>query len=1300
QPDQHTFHTQLAHINTHHPHPTWTTTNNNKKTKKPRIKLPTYAFQRSSYWLTPPAATASSVSALGQSAAGHPLLGAILDLPDRHATVLTGQLSLTTHPWLADHAVNGTALLPATALVDLALHTGARLDCPHLDELTLHAPLALPEGVTLDLRLLAAEPDDSGVRELTFHSRPHTPDQEQHHPQHHESDQDEWTHHATATLTPHTPEPPPHTTPTPTTWPPAHTTPLDLTTTYKDLTHHGYHYGPLFQGLTHAWQHDNHIYADITLPTNTPTNGHTTHPALLDAALHAFALQPGRPSTEERGQTVLPYVFQGVTHHAGAAEPTALRVHLTTTGPDSLTLTTTLPDGTPHLTVRKLTLRPQSTPAARLPLHHTRWISRPAPSSAPDLGACAYLALGDHPAAELIPGPRRYADPAALGAAVDGGAPTPRLVIAPLTGDGTRASEAADVHAGLARALELLREWLADDRYADTRLVLLTRHAVPVRSYEDPDPAQAALWGLLRTAQTEHPDRIGLIDLDAGPASRAQLPHALALAGEEAHIAIREGEIHTPRLARLASPSLTPPAGGAAWRLDLTRKGTFDGVAMVEDPRAATAPAEGEVRVEVRAAGLNFRDVLVTLDMVPGQEGVIGEGAGVVTEVGPNSGGLAPGDRVMGMFSHGIGPSAVTDHRLLTRMPDHWSFVRAAAVPVAYLTAYEALKGQVRRGESLLIHTATGGVGMAALRLARHWGVEVYATASPHKWHALLDEGVESDRVASSRTLDFEGLFRERTAGRGVDVVLNSLADEAIDASLRLLADGGRFIEMGKTDLRDERSVRAAHPGVDYRVYDLTRTEPERIRRLFEELAPLFHGDELPPPPVSTFGIGQAREALRHLSQARHIGKVVLTLPRPLSATGTVLVTGGTGVLGSRTARHLVTEHGVRNLLLVSRSGARAAGSGALREELEALGATVIVAACDTADPAAVDTLLKGVPAEHPLRAVVHTAGVIDDATVTALTEEQLAKVLRPKVDAAWNLHRATRDLDLDAFVLFSSLSGTLGAAGQANYAAANAYLDALAHHRHTLGLPATSLAWGLWAEHSGMTGHLTDADVARITRTGFPPLATADALDLFDASLSAAEPALVLTALNTPALLAQAQSKTLPALLRGLVRTPAARPAPTAGAIKPTETDTASSLRERLAGLGEQDGLGHLLSLVRATIGTVLAHPDPEQIDPQQTFKQLGFDSLTTVQLRNHLTHTTGLRLPATLAFDHPTPHELTTHLHQKLSPATQQPTTSTPSTTTDQDEPIAIVGMGCRFPGGVRSPEDLWNLVTEGRD
>ncbi|MFD2471956.1 SDR family NAD(P)-dependent oxidoreductase, partial [Amycolatopsis silviterrae] len=399
---------------------------------------------------------------------------------------------------------------------------------------------------------------------------------------------------------------------------------------------------------------------------------------------------------------------------------------------------------------------------------------------------------------------------------------------------------------------------------------------------------------------------------------------------------------------------------------------------------------------------------------------------------------------------------------------------------------------------------------------------------------------------------------------------------------------------------------------------------------------------------------------------------------------GTVLLTGGTGGLGAVFARHLVAERGVRRLLLLSRRGPAAEGAAELIADLAGLGADVCVESCDVSDRAALADVLSAIPREHPLTAVVHTAGVLDDGVIGSLSPERMDTVLRPKVDAAWHLHELTRDIPLSAFVVFSSIAGVFGNAGQGNYAAGNAFLDALTRRRRAEGLPGVSLAWGPWSGSGGMTGHLGEAGLERIARTGVPPLSAERGAELFDAALACGAAVVVPARLDLPALRAQEE---IPALLRGLIRAPARR----AGA---------AGLLRRLTGLGEVERRGELLELVGAQAAAVLGHAGSGEIDPVSAFRDLGFDSLTAVELRNRLGTATGLRLPATLVFDYPTPETLAGHLLDTLFGGADPVRSQTPAPAPVEDDPIVIVGMGCRYPGGVDSPESFWQLVAEGVD
>ncbi len=1148
------------------------------------VELPTYAFQRKRYWLDQPAGPAGSAAGLRET--GHPLLTAATELPDEAGWLLTGRLSLRTHPWLADHAVNGAVLLPGTALLELAVQGAALTGSARIESLDLEAPLPLPARGGIRIQVLVGAEDESGRRAVQLRSQP-------------EAGEEPWTRHAAGTVAGPAPAP----TAVAAAWPPPGAVPVQLDGLYERLADRGYAYGPAFRGLAAAWRLGEELYAELAPAAEAAS--YALHPALLDAALHAVV--------QEADRTLLPFAWREVTVHQFGAQ--AVRVKITPAGQDTVALDLFDQAGLPVATVGALTLRAPAAAGADS-LYRLDW----APLAAGEQPWQDWAVLGD-PA--LFPGRPAYGALAELPATG-----LPRAVLAPV-----RSAE---------QTLALLQDWLAEEHTARTTLVLVTRGAVATHPGEDlPEPAVAAVWGLARTAQAEHPDRFTLLDLDEESGSLAAIGAALAT-GEE-QLALRAGEPLVPRLARVRAGDTLAFGGPGAWRLDTETPGSLDSLALLPAPEAERPLGPGEVRLALRAAGLNFRDVLITLGMYPGGARIGAEGAGLVLETGPGVTGLRAGDRVMGLVQGTLGPVAVTDHRLLTAIPEGWSYAQAATVPVAFLTAYHGLYdlAALRPGETLLVHAATGGVGQAAVQLALAGGSVVLGTASEGKWETLRAQGLDGERIASSRTLEFEESFRRATGGRGVDVVLNSLAREFTDASLRLLAPGGRLVEMGKTDQRDPQVVAAEYEGAGYLAFDLFDVDPDRIRAMLDELAGLFERGAIHPLPVRSQDVRHAPQAVRRLSQARHTGKLALTLPTALAEQGTVLVTGGTGALGRLVARRLVTEHGVRHLLLTSRQGASAPGAAELTAELAALGAEATVTASDIADPAAVAALLAGIPAAHPLTAVVHTAGVLDDAVLTALTPDRLSRVHRPKAAGAWHLHRATEHLDLAAFVLFSSAVGLLGNPGQANYAAANAELDALAQYRRVRGLPGLSLAWGHWAEAGGLAAALSGAEAERLARTGLAPLGTEQALALFDAALGAPYAALATARLDPAA----APADRLSPVLRGLVRRPPRAVAQVA--------DGPAVLAQQLAGkpAGEQERL--LLALVRATAAAVLGHPDAAAIRPGIGFMDSEFDSLGVIELRNRINAATGLRLPTTAVFDHPTPLALAAHLRDRLAPA-----------------------------------------------
>ncbi|WP_210583634.1 type I polyketide synthase [Streptomyces sp. GESEQ-35] len=908
-----------------------------------RMDLPTYAFDHQHYWLRT-AQAATDAASLGQSAADHPLLGAVVRLPQSDGLVFTSRLSLKSHPWLADHAVGGAVLVPGTGLVELAVRAGDEAGCGALEELVIEAPLIVPAHGAVRVQVAVGGPDGNGSRPVEIYSqREDAP-----------GDEDAWNRHAAGTLAAAPPA-------RPTgfdfaAWPPPGAQAVDVGDFYNDLSERGYGYGPAFQGLRAVWRRGEEVFAEAALPEEQRENADRfgIHPALLDAALHAGMFGAEADTGEDAGQPVLPFAWNGLVLHAAGAP--ALRIRLTSGGPGAVSLEAADETGGLVVTLDSLVSRPVSAEQLQTAtdaeatdsLFQVDWTELPpaqAPAPAPSWA------------------PVTTADEVESLAA---GAQLPAVALLEAVGD--------SVLALTSRVLGVVQAWLAADGLDDSRLVVTTRGAVPAGDGAVTDPAGAAVWGLVRAAQAENPDRIVLIDADPAADDGAVPVLGAVLAGGEPQVAVRGTALSVPRLAR-----------------------------------------------------------------------------------------------------------------------------------------------------------ATGQVP------------------------------------------DVPGVF---------------------------------------------------------------------------------------------------------------------------APDGTVLVTGATGSLGGLVARHLVTGHGVRHLLLVSRRGPDAEGAQELVDALTELGAAVSVVACDVSDRDQAQALLESISDEHPLRGVVHTAGVLDDGVIGALTPERLAKVFAPKVDAVRHLDELTRGLHLDAFVVFSSASGVFGSAGQGNYAAANAFLDGLMAGRRAAGLPGLSLAWGLWEQNAGMTAHLRDADQARASRGGVLAITATEGLELLDAALVSGQSLLVPIKMDLRGARAGAAAGgAVPHLLRGLV--PAGRQQARAAAGK--EAD----LPRRLAGLAEPEQEALLLDLVRAQAAVVLGHSGPESVRPDSAFNEAGFDSLTSVELRNRLREATGLKLPATLIFDYPTPQALAGYLREEFGDTTAAGTFgATPAAVVDPDEPIAIVGMSCRLPGGVAGPEDLWRLIHEGRE
>ncbi|MEV7046536.1 type I polyketide synthase [Amycolatopsis sp. NPDC051061] len=822
----------------------------------------------------------------------HPLAATVVNIPDTGGVILSGRIATATHPWLLDHAVSGTILLPGAVLAELAVHAGDETGTPTLEELVIGQPVVVPTGGALQLHVLVGV-EEGGRRDVRVYSRADAGGS--------------WTEHATGTLSAKSllpasdPAIP---------WPPAGAEAIALDGFYDGMAAAGYEYGPAFQGLRAVWRDGKDVVAEVAVPESQAgvAGRFGIHPALLDAALHVGSFCLPAPSGER--VTLLPFTWNDVQLHASGA--TSVRVRASAPVGQTLTVSITDPQGVPVATIGSLELRAISaeqlgalSPSAGIEsLHVVEWTEHSQVIPAERWG---------------VLGSDQYRDVHAYAADPE----RPGVLLADVSTWDHSEDPVARAHALAAQALMLVQGWVTRPDLTEERLVLVTTGAVS-RGSVPTDPAAAAVWGLVRSAQSEHPDRLVLVDAD----DRSPSTLAIAAGITVSELVLRGGRAQTPRL-------VPAPAGQRA------------------------------------AAELN---------------------------------------------------------------PD-----------------------------------------------------------------------------------------------------------------------------------------------------------------------------------------------------------------------GTVLITGGTGTLGALTARHLVSAHGTQHLLLTSRRGLDAPGAAKLAAEL---GVDVRIVACDVTDRDALDGLLDSIPAEHPLTAVVHTAGALDDAVLTDLTPERLAAVLAPKVDALLNLDTLTRAANPAVFAVYSSATGVLGTAGQAAYAAANTFADALVQQRRDAGLSGVSLAWGLWADYSELSAGLGGTDRDRTRRGGVVPLTADEGMALFDAvALRADSPALTVPMTLDLASLRSAVSSgdAVPTLLRTLV------PAPRrslAGQAVPVE-----SLHTRLVGLSDEEQKAVLTELVRDHAAAVLGHGDREAVGPDDAFFEIGFDSMTAVQLRNRLATATGLRLPAAQLFDQPTPAIAAEDLRDRLAAARTAP-------------------------------------------
>ena len=806
------------------------------------------------------------------------------------------------------------------------------------------------------------------------------------------------------------------------------------------------------------------------------------------------------------------------------------------------------------------------------------------------------------------------------------------------------------------RLLQMLAALPADKRPAGTWLV--SAGAVsPARDFPIANPQQAALFGLGRVVNIEQPD-LRAVNVDIGEtgsdADLRSLCDELLQPTRDEQLAFRHGLRYVPRLT--ATPPRAPGVSAptvAPTKVKISEYGILDNLTSV--PMERRAPGPTEVEISVRATGLNFRDVLRALGMLKDFEAALGYGSsaemtfgfecsGTVVRAGAAVTDLRVGDNVVAAltFDGSLASYLTIDAAFVFAMSERLSFEDAATLPLAYLTAEYGLRRlcDISRGDVVLIHAAAGGVGLAAVQIAQAAGAEIFATASPSKWAYLHSLGI--DKVMNSRTTDFADEVMRLTEGRGVDIVLNSLNGQFTPKTLACLRHGGRFVEIGKIGIWTSEQMAAARPDVTYLPFDLwnvAEKEPDLIRSMFEAITRDLETGTLQPLHHEVFPVSEVVAAFRHMAQARHIGKIVVTQPAvPAGPVGirqdaTYLVTGGLGALGLRVADWLVNE-GARAIVLTGRRDATGEAADAV-EALRRKGSQIDVVPADLARRQDVERLLSHINGlSTPLRGVFHAAGVIEDAALAQQTISGLHQVMAPKVRGTWHLHQATSGAKLDHFVLFSSAASMLGSAGQANYAAANAFMDALATMRRSMGLPGLSICWGPW-EGAGMAATLDARWRQRLATRGIgtitPDRGIATLADLLnsDAAVVGVLP------IDWARYVAKVHQGRAPRFIADLAPATAV---PSSPAASPERARPQKDFAARLAAAPSNDRRRMLAAHVRAQIAGVMGLESGSQIEARQRLFDIGIDSLMAVELRNSLHNSLAISLPTTLVFDYPT--------------------------------------------------------------
>ncbi|PXX08700.1 type I polyketide synthase [Mycolicibacterium moriokaense] len=1219
-----------------------------------RLELPTYPFQRRRFW--PKSSGITIEGGVGQSSG---ILGSAKDLASGDV-VYTSRLSVKSQPWLSDHVIYGTVVVPGATYAAMAL---AAVGTPaHAKDVFFYEPIILPEKSSREVQLTLHPLESDGEQRFQVYSRPFG------------ERGAEWSLNAEGTVVSGAGDDPA-----------SENDPVDeaverlermrpqeLFETFADLE---LAWGPTWSGsLKSLWLGEGEAIGDILVGEELAEQLGTEpmHPVLMDLCTGvAFPAFPALLAAEHGvrdlflplryGQVTLrekmPRRFYcRATWHEGALDNETQVFDIDFLDRDGRHL-----GGIGEFTVkrapREALLRGLGGDATRL-LYTLGWHEVPVSSDETASASGTWLIAGFDELAAKVPGCipfDRNTDPEPLGQVLaqahERGVGFSGVVWR-CTGRSTAESTAeaeARLETEIANLLSAVHTVQGGSQNGGVKLPnglwIVTERAVATESGEPVDSVQAALWGFGRTTINEEPAlRAKLVDCDGSPEAVQALASLLATPVEEPELALRQGKLLASRLLPWArSGNLTVPRS-TDYALAPTERGAIDNLRLTE--RDVAPPNEGYVQVRVEAAGLNFRDVLNVLGLYPGDPGPIGgDFAGVVTQLGEGVTGLEVGQRVYGFMQGAFASRFNVPAQLLAPIPDGVSAVEAATIPAAALTVRLAFDwAQVKPGDRVLIHAASGGVGLAAIQMAQQCGAAVFATASTFKRATLRKLGVKY--VYDSRTTDFADQILADTDGAGVDVVLNSLTNEGfLEATVRATAQNGRFAEIAKRDIWTPEQMAAVRPDIAYEIVALdtvTIQEPERIRTLLTEVSKGLAEGEWSPLPAEIYPLTEARTAFRRMQQARHIGKIVVQIPNPLTprADRSYLITGGLGAIGLHMASYLA-QLGAGDIVLTSRRAPDAAAQQTIDEITERYKTRIHVFAADVGEKSEVEKLLEKIRAElPPLAGVAHLAGVLDDALLSQQSLERFRTTLAPKAFGAYHLDRLTKDDKLDFFIVSSSVSSLFGSPGQANYATANALLDGLVAQRRAQGLPATGVNFGPWAE-GGMAS--SEAASANIGAQGLIPL----------------DPSAALGALAEIVANGTGQAAVIKANWQRAAKVLGSSRPPILDLVLPSavgEVTGDSELLKQLQEIPVAQRAGFVTEFLQREVQTFLRLAQPPAATNR--FLDLGTDSLMAIELRNRLHSQFGgaFTINATAVFDYPTIGGLAEYLVDQLTDSDAQ--------------------------------------------